>query len=327
MKEKILALLKQQNDYISGQELCEHFGVSRTAVWKAIKQLQNEGYQIEAVNNKGYHLLEESDVLTETEIQEKLHTTVMGKNLICYKETGSTNNDAKRMAEEGAPHGTMIVADMQTGGRGRRGREWKSAPGESIAMTLLLRPEILPENASMLTLVGAMALTDAIDSLTTSSCRIKWPNDIVLNEKKLCGILTEMSTEVDYIQYVVIGIGVNANQTEFPEEIREIATSIYLEEGKKINRAAIVAKYLEEFEKYYDIFQKTQDMSGLIDQYNQILVNRDRTVRVLDPKGEFTGTALGIDERGELLVQTDDGAVVKVYAGEVSVRGLYGYTK
>lgn len=326
MKEKILALLKQQDGYISGQELCEKFGVSRTAVWKAIKQLQNEGYQIEAVNNKGYHLLEESDVLTDTEIKEKLHTKVMGKELICYKETGSTNNDAKRMAEEGAAHGTMIVADMQTGGRGRRGREWKSASGESIAMTLLLRPDILPENASMLTLVGALALTDAIDSLTTGSCRIKWPNDIVLNEKKLCGILTEMSTETDYIHYVVIGSGVNANQTSFPEEIQSVATSICIEEGKKCNRAAIVAKYLEEFEKYYDIFVKTQDMSGLIEQYNSILVNKDRVVRILDPKGEFTGTALGIDERGELMVRLDHGEIVKVYAGEVSVRGLYGYT-
>lgn len=326
MKEKILALLKQQDGYLSGQELCEKFGVSRTAVWKAIKQLQNAGYQIEAVNNKGYHLLGESDVLTELEIREKLHAKVMGKTLICHKETDSTNNDAKKMAEEGAAHGTMVVADMQTEGRGRRGRQWKTVSGESVAMSLLLRPEIHPENASMLTLVSALALTDAIDSMTETPCCIKWPNDIVLNGKKLCGILTEMSTELDYIHYVVIGSGVNVNQTTLPEEIQDMATSLYLEEGRKYNRSAIVAKYLEEFEKNYEIFIKTEDMSGLMEKYNSILVNKDRVVRVLDPKGEFTGTALGVDERGELLVRKEDGETVRVYAGEVSIRGMYGYT-
>lgn len=325
MKQKILALLKSTQGYISGQELCERFGVSRTAVWKAIKQLQTEGYQIEAVNNKGYHLVGSADVMTKEEILDKLNTKWIGRELICYKETGSTNNDIKRAAEDGAGEGLVIVADTQNGGRGRRGRVWQSPPGTSIAVSLLLRPDIRPENASMLTLVSALAVARTMNEILPGACSIKWPNDVLLHNKKVCGILTEMAAEPETIHYVVPGIGINVNQEEFPEDIRDIATSILIETGKKYDRSAFVAKFLAHFEEEYGIFMETQDLSGLIEEYNSILANKDKEVRVLDPKGEFSGIARGIDMRGQLQVELETGEITSVYAGEVSVRGIYGY--
>ena len=326
--EEILKKLRDAKDYVSGQELCEYYGVSRTAVWKAIKQLEKDGYVIEAQNNKGYRLVEENDshIFSKVEIESHLDTQWVGRRLVFHKETGSTNLDAKALAEQGEAAGALVVADMQTAGRGRRGRNWVSPSGKDIYMTLMLRPQCRPEKASALTLVMALAVLEAIHELIPEGCGIKWPNDIVINNKKVCGILTEMSAELDGIHYVVIGVGINVNQTTFEEDIRDRATSLYLESGMEINRSRLVARVMHYFEKDYALFEKTWDLSGLIDQYNSFLVNRDREVRVLDPQGEFDGIARGINEKGELIVERQsDGQTVQVYAGEVSVRGVYGY--
>ena len=326
--EEILKKLRDAKDYVSGQELCEYYGVSRTAVWKTIKQLEKDGYVIEAQNNKGYRLVEENDshIFSKVEIESHLDTQWVGRRLVFHKETGSTNLDAKALAEQGEAAGALVVADMQTAGRGRRGRNWVSPSGKDIYMTLMLRPQCRPEKASALTLVMALAVLEAIHELIPEGCGIKWPNDIVINNKKVCGILTEMSAELDGIHYVVIGVGINVNQTTFAEDIRDRATSLYLESGMEINRSRLVARVMHYFEKDYALFEKTWDLSGLIDQYNSFLVNRDREVRVLDPQGEFDGIARGINEKGELIVERQsDGQTVQVYAGEVSVRGVYGY--
>lgn len=323
-KEELLQMLAEADTYVSGQELCEHFGVSRTAIWKAIKQLEKEGYQIEAVNNKGYLLQENDDMMSGMEIARHMETTSMGKNLFFHKETGSTNVDVKQLAEEGAREGTLVVADRQNAGRGRRGRAWISPAGESIYMSLLLRPRCTPDKASGITLVMALAVLEAVQELTGDIVGIKWPNDIVINKKKMCGILTEMSTDMESIHYVVPGVGINVNQTSFTEDIKDTATSIFLETGKKANRSRLVARVMYYFEKNYEIFQKTWDMSGLLEKYNGFLLNRGQQVRVLDPKGEYEGVAQGINEKGELLVEKD-GELIAVYAGEVSVRGIYGY--
>ncbi len=327
-KSDILALLRNSKDYVSGQQLCTQFGVSRTAVWKAINQLKEDGYQIEAVSHKGYRLLESPDILSENEILSRLTTDWAGRTLHYFTETGSTNIDAKRYAEEGEPHGTTVVADMQSAGRGRRGRLWQSPAGSAIYMTMLLKPKFMPDKASMLTLVMALSVADAIVEATGLSAGIKWPNDIVVNKKKVCGILTEMNAELDYIQYVVIGVGINVNNNspeEFPEEIRQTATSLKIELGMQISRAALLERVLAHFEKNYDIFTKTLDLSALMEAYDARLLNLNAEVRVLDPKGEYTGVARGINPAGELLVEKENGEVVPVYAGEVSVRGLYGY--
>lgn len=326
--EEILKKLRDTGDYVSGQELCEQYGVSRTAVWKAIRQLEKDGYVIEAQNNKGYRLVEkeDADIFTKVEIESYLDTAWIGKTLVFYKETGSTNLDAKELAEKGEAAGAVVVADMQRAGRGRRGRGWVSPSGKDIYMTLLLRPQCRPEKASVLTLVMAVSVLEAIKELLSQPCAIKWPNDIVVNNKKVCGILTEMSAELDGIHYVVIGAGINVNQEQMAKEIQDKATSLYIEGRELIKRAQLVARVLHYFEANYAIFEKTWDFSGFVDKYNQYLVNRDREVRVLDPKGEYDGVARGINENGELIVERrSDGQTELVYAGEVSVRGIYGY--
>ncbi len=325
MKTEILTLLRESGDYISGQELCNRFGVSRTAVWKVMKQLKEEGYIIEAVQNKGYRLTENPDVFSASELKSRIRNRWAGRELYFYGETGSTNTDAKRLGEEGASHGTVVAADMQTAGRGRRGRTWESPAGRDIYFTILLRPEFAPDKAAGLTLVMALAVALAVEDKCGVEADIKWPNDVVVNGKKICGILTEMTVETDYIQHVVTGVGINVNMDSIPEEIRESATSLFLESGKKTARAELLQAVLERFEEYYGKYAADLGMDSMLEEYNAHLVNRNRQVRVLDPKGEWEGVAKGINASGELLVENSAGRTVEVYAGEVSVRGLYGY--
>ena len=213
MKEKILKCLREAEDYVSGQELCQMFDVSRTAIWKVMNQLKEEGYVIDAVKNKGYRLVQTPDLVTADEVESLLETSWAARPVVYEEEQASTNQTAKMLAEQGASHGTLVVAERQVSGRGRRGRPWHSPKGSGIWMSILLRPQIHPMSASMLTLVAAMAVYDAISS-RVEGCAIKWPNDIVIDGRKVCGILTEMSSELDNIHYVVIGIGINVNTDE-----------------------------------------------------------------------------------------------------------------
>lgn len=329
-KTKILKLLRSQEGYLSGQELCNRLGISRTAVWKYMKQLKEEGYQIQAVQNKGYCLTDVPDVLGESEIKSRLTTRWAGQEVCFYPEVDSTNTQAKRLAEEGVPSGTLVVTDCQTKGKGRRGRTWESPKDSSVYMSLLMRPKIQPQRASMLTLVMGLSVTQAIQKLLDRengdhTVQIKWPNDVVLNKKKLVGILTEMNAQIDYIEYLVIGVGINANIKEFPQELQDKATSLYAELGHPVNRGALIADILLEFEKNYEIFEKTQDLSGLLEAYQAVSANYQQPVRVLEPGNEYTGIARGINTLGELLVEKEDHTIEKVYSGEVSVRGLYNY--
>lgn len=325
MKAEILRCLKETNGYVSGEELGRRFGVSRTAVWKAIRQLEEEGCRIEAVRRRGYRLVESADLLSRAELLSTLSTRWAGQSLVFLDEVDSTNNEAKRLADRGAAHGTLVVADHQTAGKGRRGRSWSSPKGSGIWMSLLIRPDFAPGAASMLTLVAAMAVSAGIRETTGLDCLIKWPNDIVFDGKKVCGILTEMSTEEDCIRHVVIGIGINVNTPDFPEEIAPRATSLALASGHEVRRAALIDAVLRAWEMYYASYLKTLDMSSLKETYNERLVNCGREVTVLAPTGSYTGISRGIDGRGELLVEMADGSLRTVISGEVSVRGIYGY--
>lgn len=325
MKTEILTLLKQKGGYVSGQELCSQLGVSRTAVWKAVNQLKEEGCQIEAVRNRGYRLVEMEDGITEAQVGSRLTTRYMGRKMVYFSETDSTNIQIKRLAEAGSPEGTLVVAESQSAGKGRRGRSWSSPPGCSIYMSYLLRPKIPPCNASMLTLLAGMACVRAIEEETGLEAKIKWPNDLVMNGKKICGILTEMNAELEEIHYIFTGVGINVSQMEFPEEIRKTATSLKLEGGAPVSRSALIAGCMKWFEHYYERFLSQGDLSGLKDEYESMLANLGRGVKVLDPAGEYTGICRGIDQMGELLVELPDGEVKKVFSGEVSVRGIYGY--
>ncbi len=324
MKAEILALLRESGDFISGQELCSRFGVTRAAVWKAIGQLKKEGYEIEAVQNRGYKLAA-AEVYGENELRSRIHTLWAGSELHFHRITGSTNLLAKQAGEEGAPHGSLFVADEQTAGRGRRGRSWQSPPRANIYFTILLRPDLAPDQASMLTLVMAHSVADAIGRYTGLEPEIKWPNDVLLDDKKICGILTEMSLEREFIHYVVCGVGINVADQDFPEGVREHATAVESVWGRRVSKGELLQYVMEAFERDYDAFVAAGDLTPLLESYNGRLVNLGRRVRVLDPKGEWEGMALGINARGELLVEDESGAVTAVFAGEVSVRGIYGY--
>lgn len=325
MKSEILALLRERSDYVSGQELCERFGVSRTAVWKAIGQLKKEGFSIEAVQNRGYRLLQKQEVFGQHELESRMDTRWAGRPVLFYEVLDSTNLCAKLAAENGAPQGALVVADMQTAGRGRRGRGWSSPAGANVYFTLILKPDFKPEKASMLTLVMALAVAEGITETCGVKAWIKWPNDIVIEGKKVCGMLTELSVQQEYIQYVVIGAGINVHIQEFAPEIAETATCLEQECGRQVPRAQLIVCIMRTFEKYYGKFVETLDFSMLKGVYDKLLVNCGREVRVLDPKGEYTGVSKGINGAGELLVELPDGSEQAVYAGEVSVRGIYGY--
>ena len=333
MKEKILKALREAEEgYISGSSLCEQFGVSRQAVWKNITALKEFGYEIESVSNKGYRLLASPDKLYAPEILSYLPEDCLCQKVECFESIDSTNTKAKQLAELGEAEGTLVIAEEQTAGKGRRGRNWASKPNVGIWMTLLLRPEIAPEKVSGLTLLTALALTKAVKKVCGLKTEIKWPNDVIIAKKKICGILTEMSSEENYIHYAVVGIGINANTTEFPEELQERATSIYLEGKKKVNRNELAAVWVSYFCEYYKQFVKEQDLSFAVEEYDQCLANKDKEVKVYygmieqaDEKKTDCGIARGIDKEGALLVEQEDGTIKKVVSGEVSVRGIYGY--
>ena len=254
----------------------------------------------------------------------ELETAWAGKTCLCFDILDSTQEYGKELAKTESVHGTLIVADTQTAGKGRRGRIWQSPKGTTISMSLCLEPKISVEHISGMTLVMALAVAEAIKELTGSEPQIKWPNDIVVNGKKICGILTELCFQ-NGKGIVIIGVGINVNTEEFPEEIREIASSLKIETGKEICREALIASVMKYFERFYEQYEKTEDLSLLREAYENMLANRDRCVHVLDPQQPYQGVAKGITDAGNLIVVREDGTTCEVYSGEVSVRGLYGY--
>ena len=272
---------------------------------------------------ESYEEIVTGSIYNETTIADQIHTKWAGKTVHFARETDSTNLWIKRLAKEGASEGTLALAEFQSAGRGRLGRSWEVPEGTSVMMSILLRPKFEPQYAPTLTLVMGMAVAKAVKNLGFD-VSIKWPNDVVVSHKKICGILTEMGVRDGKIDYAVIGVGINVNIKEFPEEMADKATSLYLESGKEFDRSQIPGLVMEAFEKYYEKFAATCDLSGLNEEYESILANYNQSVRVL-AKEPYEGVARGITDGGELLVEKTDGTIVAVSAGEVSVRGLYSY--
>ena len=272
---------------------------------------------------ESYEEIVTDGIYNETTIADQIHTKWAGKTVHFARETDSTNLWIKRLAKEGASEGTLALAEFQSAGRGRLGRSWEVPEGTSVMMSILLRPKFEPQYAPTLTLVMGMAVAKAVKSLGFD-VSIKWPNDVVVSHKKICGILTEMGVRDGKIDYSVIGEGINVNIREFPEEMADKATSLYLESGREFDRSQIPGLVMEAFEEYYEKFAATCDLSGLKEEYESILANYNQPVRVL-AKEPYEGVARGITDGGELLVEKTDGTIVAVSAGEVSVRGLYSY--
>jgi BirA family biotin operon repressor/biotin-[acetyl-CoA-carboxylase] ligase len=317
LKNKILNILKSEQDYISGEKISEQLNISRAAVWKHIKKFKEEGYEIESVTNKGYRLVSSPDLITESGIQSGLNTEFIGRKLFLYDETDTTNERAK--ANSDAPDGSVFIAEVQTHGKGSRGRSWVSPRGTGIWHSILLKPDISPLEVSQITLVTGLAICRAIGM----GSQIKWPNDIVIGGKKVCGTLTEMSAEIDQVNYVVCGTGINVNTESFDDEIADRATSMYIESGKKYMRNEIIAKFLNEFEYYYKKFL-TDGLGAILNEYKKSCITLGREVSVIFKKETVRGKAVDIDESGALVVETKDG-IIHVTSGEVSVRGIYGY--
>ena len=272
---------------------------------------------------ESYEEIVTGSIYNETTIADQIHTKCAGKTVHFARETESTKLCIKRLAKEGASEGTLALAEFQSAGRGRLGRSWEVPEGTSVMMSILLRPKFEPQYAPTLTLVMGMAVAKAVKKLGFD-VSIKWPNDVVVSHKKICGILTEMGVRDGKIDYAVIGVGINVNIREFPEEMADKATSLYLESGRKFDRSQIPGLVMEAFEEYYEKFAATCDLSGLKEEYESILANYNQPVRVL-AKEPYEGVARGITDGGELLVEKTDGTIATVSAGEVSVRGLYSY--
>lgn len=247
------------------------------------------------------------------------------RNIRYYEEIDSTNEELHRLALDGEEHGMVVSAKRQTAGKGRRGREWESSEEDNIYMSVLLRPKFATNQAPMLTLVMAYSVALVLEQYGFDRVQIKWPNDLILSGKKVCGILTEMHLREMEIDHVIVGVGINVNQKNFPEELVDKATSLFLECGKPVKKEKMVSEITDTFMKLYERFAEIGDLSFLQEAYNQRLVNREKEVRVLEPDHAYTGYALGIDPFGELVVRLQDGTTKTVYAGEVSVRGVYGY--
>lgn len=265
-----------------------------------------------------------SDVITANEIKDNLTTTFMGSEIIYFKEVDSTNNMAKKLAREGCKEGTIVIADKQSNGKGRLGRTWASPPNEGIWMSVVLRPALSPNKASQLTLIAGLSMCEVIREITGLDAKIKWPNDIVINGKKVCGILTEMSAQIEDIEYVVVGIGVNVNIEDFPSDL-PYATSLAVEGKEKYSRKHIITAFLKLFEQDYKQYIKKQNLIFIKERYEKNCITLNKKVKLVSRETEIIATSLGISSEGAIIVKLEDGTVQEIFTGEVSVRGLYGY--
>lgn len=352
MKYEIVQLLKEAvPGYVSGGELGRRFCISRTAIWKHIEELRQEGYSIEASSRKGYRLLPTEDRLNSYEIARDLGTMIVGQEVHFFDTIESTNDHAKKLAAEGCVDGMSVIAGQQTLGRGRLGRKWLSPPDKGIYISVVLRPDMAPAQTQIFTLAAAVAAVKAISGAVGIRPGIKWPNDLVIDGKKVCGILVEMSSEADRVNHIVIGIGINYSQgaEEFPYELRSRAISLEMavrgidmaSEAKEadetmktgecktsdsgsISRLSVIRSFLREMDEAYRfVIDGRQD--EILDQWREYSVTIGKEVRFILRDAEYTGTAVDITPDGRLIVDCSDGMRRELYSGEVSVRGIYGY--
>lgn len=318
MKGKVLQLLREnRNVYLSGEAISEQLDCSRTMVWKYIDSLRKEGYEISAVSNKGYQLKEETDDLSVYAVQSHLKNSLF-EEIVYEPSVISTQLVAHKLEAEGAAEGTVIIADEQTGGRGRLGRVWFSPASTGIWMSVILRPKVELRKAPQLTLVTAIAVVRGIEKTTGLNVEIKWPNDLLIKGKKIAGILTEMQADPDQVNSVIIGIGINVNQLDFPEEVKDTATSLYLETGKSSSRAEIIAHILNELQWLYEAYL-TRGFSFLKPLWEARNITLGEKIVARTPKETLKGVAEGIDEEGVLLLRDEHGVIHRIYSADIDL--------
>ncbi len=315
----LLHLEERKGDWVSGESLTKKLAVSRSTIGKHISQLKSDGYPIESSPKKGYLLQKTSDVLTPREIRDGLETEVLGKrDIVYFTETDSTNTRAKELAVRGAPDGALVLSEKQTKGRGREERNWFSPSRDGIYLSLILRPSIPPGEAPVITLLTAVAVAETLLSLTRLKIAIKWPNDILVGGKKLAGILTEMTTQGDSIDYVVVGLGLNVNMPRFPDDIRDKATSILIETGKRFSRVRIIREYLKWYETYYEVF-KNIGFEPIRKRWRELtnMIGQQITVEMIDKR--YSGEVQDIDKDGALIITDRTGKSHRIIFGDVTV--------
>lgn len=328
VKEQVLSNLIEQTEFISGEQLKNKLGVSRTSIWKSINKLKEEGYHIESVTNKGYRLIEKPGQLVESLLFHDLKRRGF-EEVLLFDTLDSTNTEAKRRSTDMSGNG-LYVAKEQTQGKGRRGRTWQSPKGTGLYMSLLLRPRIEPHIASMVTLLAGLSVCKSIKELYNVETHIKWPNDLVHNKKKLCGILTEMNSEMDYVNYIVVGIGMNVLQTSYSEEVSAIATSLIEAGAKKItpqtlNTHELIIHIVDYLQAYLLQLEKHQTIGFVREEYERYCVNILGDLKIETNGVTTLCVGKGISDLGHLKVMLPDGTMAEVNSGEVSVRGIYGY--
>ncbi len=318
-REAILSLFHQTPDgFVSGERISDELGVSRTAVWKHIRNLRQAGYQIEAIPSRGYQLQQSPDVLMPEAIQSGLDCQLVGSRIISLEEADSTNLQASRLGDEGADDGLVVIADRQSSGKGRMGRQWESPGGVNLYASILLRPPVLPFEAPKLTFLSAVAVCRAIKNCTALQPTVKWPNDILLNEAKVAGLLNEMSSETDQVHYVVLGIGVNLNMRaeQFPDDLRYPATSLAIASGKAVSRLAFTRSLLQELDALYQLYLE-EGSAPIFTAWTELCDLTGKRVQVDCNNLLIEGTMVGLGDDGALLVRTSAGKIESIYAGDV----------
>jgi BirA family transcriptional regulator, biotin operon repressor / biotin---[acetyl-CoA-carboxylase] ligase len=322
MKDEILSrFLKSNNEPISGQQLADEFGMSRTAIWKHLQNIQEDGYTFETIKKKGYVLTSKPDRIDPARIFSYLKTKRFGHSISYFEECTSTQDIAHEIASEGAEDGTLIVAESQSAGKGRMARPWESTKVKGIWMTLIIRPNVLPQQAPQFTLIAAVAVVNAIRSICPDiHPEIKWPNDILINGKKCTGILTEMIAEMDRVKALLIGIGINVNQQvdDFPDELQSIATSLSIESQHEIERAELIAAILYNLEKYSDIYIQHgfQPIKTLWEEFSGTIGKR---IKATTLRETIEGIAVGITEDGVLELKEDNGQIRHIYSADIEL--------
>ena len=327
-REKVLSLLLEQGGgYMSGEEMSRRLGISRAGVWKAVQALREEGYEIGSAPNRGYCLLSAPDRLREGELAGPLSGCLVGGALACLEVVDSTNTECKRRAVAGAPEGLVVTAEEQTAGRGRRGRSFQSPRGRGLYLSALLRPRLEPAAVTDMTAWVAVAVCDGIQAACGIRPRIKWTNDLVLNGKKLAGILTELGLEgeTNSLDYLVPGVGINVNQQpeDFDPELRSMATSLAMELGRPVRRAELAAQVIRALDRMYAGFPDNKQ--EYLDKYRADCLTPGNQVQLITPSSRQEARAIAVDDDFRLVVELPDGTRKALSAGEVSVRGMYGY--
>lgn len=322
MRDRILKLLLQNSDeYVSGEKIAQHVGISRAAVWKHVDMLKRLGCEVESKPNRGYRMTFLPDSLAPEIIRAvDVANTTEGHELKYYEQVGSTNDAAMELAMQGAKHGTIVLAEEQTKGKGRQARAWYAPKGEGIYMSIILRPELAPQDAPKISLIAGIAVAQTIKAQAGIQVGVKWPNDVLSGARKLCGILTEMTADPDRIHHVVCGIGINVNQQSFPNELQQVATSMRIQGGGEYARAQVAAQVIGEFFRIYDEYTQTGDTAPIITEYTRMSVLQNQFVEVRAGNVAERGRCIGFDKDGAIVLELPNGRRRRFVGGEASVR-------